>query len=536
MNRDDSQAAYEWPDAKKYPRSIRFHISLYVAGVILLLMIVSSFIVSEKYASVVTRSIVEQLLAQARSYSSSAAKHFLTTDSPDVLMLNNICRRLSDESKYIYWAAITDAKGDLVAHTDVRQIASVGRLPKWPTSGEQELLRDDEAYTVVRDTVRIRVPIRERQLTVGQLELAASAAPIRLARRQALITMTSITLAVLLLGLPLTMLLMHRKLRPISVITEHLRNTKLGNLDINIPIETKNEFGYLADTLWVMGHKVREAQLATVERERMAKELEIAHEIQASILPKSFPEGPEFETYGFYQSAREVGGDYFDFIEIDSEHIGFLVADVSGKSLPGMLVMLLTRDIVRQASRHITDPARLLNHVNRELRPDIRKGMFVTMFFGVLNRVTGRFEFASAGHNPLLHAASADGSVSTFRPKGYPLGLMPPKQFDERIEPASLTLKEGDILVQFTDGINEAQDGNGEEFGMDRFVSTLGRAGELSPRQVVESVMNTHNDFVGSADQYDDITLVAVKWRGKAADNSTEGTGQYSYERQKQNA
>lgn len=536
MSRDLPQDNFDWPDAGKYPRSIRFHFSLYVAGVILILMITTSFIVSEKYASVVTRSIVERLLVQARSYSNSATKHLLTTGSPDVLMLNSICRRLSDESDDIYWAGIVDSKGKLIAHTDVRQIASAGKLQSWQTSGGRELLKLDEAYTVVRDTVRIRVPIREHQLTLGHLELAASAAPIRKARTQSLLTMASITLAVLLLGLPLTLLLMHRKLKPITIITEHLRNTKLGDLKIEIPIKTRNEFGYLADTLRVMGHKVHEAQLQTVERERMAKELEIARDIQTSILPKSFPEGAEFETFGIYQSAKEVGGDYFDFIEIDSDRIGFLVADVSGKSLPGMLVMLLTRDLVRQASRYVTDPAQLLNHVNRGLRPDIRKGMFVTMFFGVLNKRTGRLEFASAGHNPLLHVSSVDGSVTQYRPKGYPLGLMPPEQFFERIEPASLILKPGDMLVQFTDGINEAHDGEGQEFGMERFVSSLEPSGDKSPRQLVESVIDAHQRFVGNAEQYDDITLVAVKWRGVGADTSRLDTGNRKYEHEDQNA
>jgi sigma-B regulation protein RsbU (phosphoserine phosphatase) len=322
--------------------------------------------------------------------------------------------------------------------------------------------------------------------------------------------------------LPLTMILTHRKLRPISVITEHLRNTKPSNLSIDIPIQARNEFGYLADTLRVMGQKVIQAQLQTVERERMARELEIAREIQANILPKTFPKSSEFESFGFYQSAREVGGDYFDFIEIDSHRLGFLVADVSGKSLPGMLVMLLTRDIVKQASRQVSDPAQLLEYVNKELRPNIRRGMFVTMFFGVLDRLTGRIDFASAGHNPLLCISAADGDISQYKPKGYPLGLMAPEQFVERIEVHSLNLKPGDVLVQYSDGINEAHNRGGEEYGMDRFVSSIRQNSRKTAEKLVESVVHAHSEFVGSVAQYDDITLVAVKWHGHLTDNSNE--------------
>lgn len=535
MDHNVQSDAGEWPDAKRYPKSIRFQFSLYVAVIILVLMITTSVIVTEKYASAVTRGIVERLLAQARSCSGSAGKHLLTADEPDALMLNNICRRLSDDSNDIYWAAIADSKGELVAHTDVRQIASVGRLPTWNTTGEQELLRLDEAYTVANDTVRIKVPIRERQLIVGQLELAASAEPIKSSRTQSLVTMASVTLVVLLLGLPLTMILTHRKLRPVSVITEHLRNTKLGDLNIDIPIKTRNEFGYLADTLRVMGQKVKEAQLQTVEQERMAKELEIAREIQANILPKTFPKSAQYESFGFYQSAKEVGGDYFDFIEIDSQRLGLLVADVSGKSLPGMLVMLLTRDIVKQMSQHISDPAQLLGRVNRELRPNIKRGMFVTMFFGILDHSKGRFEFASAGHNPLLYISAIDGSVNQYKPKGFPLGLMPPEQFDKRIEVDSVNLMPGDVLVQYSDGINEARNSEGEEFGMDRFMSSLRQNGHYSADKTVESLMNAHDEFVGSAPQYDDITLVAVKWHGHTIDNGSGEKGEDRYEHQHQN-
>jgi sigma-B regulation protein RsbU (phosphoserine phosphatase) len=261
-----------------------------------------------------------------------------------------------------------------------------------------------------------------------------------------------------------------------------------------------------------MGEQVSQAQRETIEHERMAKELEIAREIQTKILPKSFPTGNNIESFGFYESAKQVGGDYYDFIEFDSQRFGFLVADVSGKSLPGMLVMLLTRDLVRQAATHTTDPAGLLKQVNRELRPNIRRGMFVTIFLGVLDRVTGRFDFASAGHNPLLRTSAADTTVSQYKPDGFPLGLMAPEQFDKQIKGETISLAPGDTLIQYTDGINEAQNTTQDEYGMERFIAVLERLHPKSTKDLVESAMAEHRSFVGSADQYDDITFVAVKW------------------------
>lgn len=530
MSNNEPIQTGKWPDLKNYPRSMRLHFSIFVGAIILTLMTITGVVVSEKHASTMTAAVVERLMAQARSYSSSAGKHFLTADGPDALMLNNICRKLSDESPDIYWAVIADSTKKMIAHTDVRKVASVGRLPHWQGTQTWEWLRPNESYSVAGDTIRINVPILERGLVIGQLELAASSESIRTARMQSLITMGSIAVIVLLIGLPLTTFLTHRKLRPISVITEHLRATKPDNPLIDIPLNTKDEFGYLADTLRIMGDQVREAQREAIERERMAKELEIARDIQANILPKSFPKGNKIESFGYYESARQVGGDYYDFFELDSRRLGFLVADVSGKSLPGMLVMLLTRDIVRQAVANVSNPAELLKEVNRELKPNIRRGMFVTMFFGILDRETGRFDFACAGHNPLLQVPSNGGKVAQYKPDGFPLGLMAPEQFDKQIKTESISLAPGDTLIQYTDGINEAQNSNQEEFGMERFVATFEQSRASTIRDLVESAMTEHRSFVGSADQYDDITLVAVKWLPDATDMKSGDVNDGKYE------
>jgi sigma-B regulation protein RsbU (phosphoserine phosphatase) len=243
-------------------------------------------------------------------------------------------------------------------------------------------------------------------------------------------------------------------------------------------------------------------------------------------LPRAYPQSDRFEFAGAYRSAREVGGDYYDFIDFDDDHLAFLVADVSGKSLPGMLVMLLTRDLIKQLTRRVPDPAQLLLSLNRELLPNIRKGMFVTMFFGVLNKRTGQFRFASAGHNPLI-VVRADGRPHELqRPKGYPLGMMAPNLFEERLESAEVRLSPGDWLIQYTDGINEAHNPADEEFGMDRFVQLLTTYRDLSPERLVAETLRQHEAFVGTASQFDDITLLAMKWNGSEADkNRVEAKG-----------
>ncbi len=511
---DKSVLAHDWPEPKQFKRSIRVEFSLYISAIIFLLMIAAGYIMTDRYVKTVTRAEVEKLLIQARSYSGPAGKLILSTNGPDALLLNNICRKLASDNPDIRWVGITDRDGRFLAHTDIKKVISTSSLQVVKSNQFSDVLHDAEAFGLVRDTILITVPIRENDILVGQLGIASSARQIMIARRQSIVTVITITIVLLLVGIPVTMVLLHRKLRPIKQITDSLKQINFDNIAFDVPVTNRNEFGYLSETLRVMGRKLNAAQHEIIEKERIARELEIAREIQANILPRSYPVRPGFEFSGSYRSAREVGGDYYDFIEYDDNRIGFLVADVSGKSLPGMLVMLLTRDIVKRIARNNIEPDKLLAEVNREILTNIKKGMFVTMFLGILDIPTGKFSFASAGHNPLIKISGATGQAELFKTKGYPLGMMPPEPFDSRIELGVIDLAPGDWLVQYTDGINEAPGKNGEEFGMDRLMDAVVRARADTPAEFTDRIMRKHTEFVGDTEQFDDITLLAMKWTG----------------------
>ena len=506
-----------WPEAARYRRSIRVEFSLYMSGMILLMMLVTGVVITDKYVDTVTENVVETLLVQARSYSGPAGKHIISSDTPDALLLNNICKRLAADNPDIYWAGIAGNHGRFMAHTDITKVIGEVAMTEIIATEATVLLREGERIDLSGDTIFTSVPIIENGIELGRLGLAASAGQIEHARRASIISVASITLIMLFLGLPGTMLILHRKLRPVSVITDALKHADLENLDLSIPVKNRNEFGYLAETIEVMGAKLGDAQRHLLEKDRIARELDIAREIQTRILPREYPQAADLEFAGAYQSAREIGGDYYDFLEIDERRMAFLVADVSGKSLPGMLVMLLTRDIVRQQTRLLADPVVLLCHVNRELRQNIRKGMFVTMFYGVVDRSTGVVDFASAGHNPLIHMDRLGQQVNLIKTKGFPLGLMPPEAFEKRIEPSRVKLQPGDWLVQYTDGMNEAQNPAGEEYGMERFTELLRSSCHRQPADFVQETLIGHQKFVATADQYDDITLVTMKWVGVLA-------------------
>lgn len=519
MTSDEKQTlAQGWPESSQFRRSILWEFALYVCGVILILMTVTGFIITDQYVDTVTESVADKLLVQARSYSRTAGKSILAANGPDALMLNNVCKRLASDNPDIYWVGIADNEGLFLAHTDISRVIAGNHLESITRGAELGGLRQGEQSRISGDTIGIVIPISENNIAIGSLAVASSAEQIALARRRSITAVASITIVMMLLGIPVTLWTLHRKLRPVSTITDSLKKIDFDDISLDIPLKTRNEFGYLAETLRVMGDRLNLAQRELIEQDRIAREMEIARDIQNNILPQDYPRDLHFEFCGSYRSAREVGGDYYDFVEFEGGELGVLVADVSGKSLPGMLVMLLTRDMVRKITRTVRRPDQVLSEVNRELSSNIKRGMFVTMFFGLLNTRTGRFQFASAGHNPLVVMDSAAGEPRLIKTRGYPLGMMGPEQFDKRIELSELFLEPGDWLIQYTDGINEAQNEAREEFGMDRFVELLKQVRHVQPHDFADQVLRYHQQFVGQAPQYDDITLLAMKWSGVSVD------------------
>ncbi len=516
---DHRRLSSDWPQARDYRKSIRLEFSLYISSIILCMMLVSGYVITDRYVKTVTQNIVDKEIIQARSYSRPAGKLIISTDGPDALLLNNICKKMAMDNPDMYWVGIAGADSVFLAHTDIKQVVASNRFEHIDDEPLSDILLPGEKVQIRSDTIFTSVPILENDIIVGRLKAASSARWIAEARRSSVTTVATITLIMILLGVPTSMLILNRNLRPVRVMTDYLQNIDYADISLEIPIRLNNEFGYLAETLRVMGSKLNTAQREIIERERIERELEIAHDIQSSILPKAYPQSTYYDCAGAYRSAREVGGDYYDFIEFDNQHLGIIIADVSGKSLPGMLVMLMTRDIVRQLARQTCEPAEILTEINRRLLPDIKKGMFVTMFCGLLHQHSGRFRFASAGHNPVIHLPAGQ-EPKLIKTKGYPLGMMPPDQFASRIETGELVLGADDWLIQYTDGVNEAQNVEREEYGMERFVESLDDLRRMSPNDLIEGVMRQQAVFVGDAPQFDDITLLALKWTGQTVDNT----------------
>jgi serine phosphatase RsbU (regulator of sigma subunit)/anti-sigma regulatory factor (Ser/Thr protein kinase) len=265
-----------------------------------------------------------------------------------------------------------------------------------------------------------------------------------------------------------------------------------------------------------VGQLVREQEAEARTRQRLEQELEVARLIQQNFLPKELPNLPGWGVAAFYRPARTVGGDFYDFIELDDGKVGIVCCDVTDKGVPAALVMAATRSVLRASAQRLHSPAQVLERVNELLCPDIPDKMFVTCLYGVLNPETGHFRFANAGHN--LPYVNKGAAVEELRATGMPLGLLPGMTYEEQ----EAVLGPGETVLLHSDGLAEAHSPTQDMFGFPRVRELLGR--RESGEEVIDLLLHELDVFTGAEwEQEDDITLVTIQRRGAAMVAATNG-------------
>ena len=249
---------------------------------------------------------------------------------------------------------------------------------------------------------------------------------------------------------------------------------------------------------------VREQETEVRRRERYEQELRVAQLIQQNFLPRQLPELPGWRIGAYYQPAREVGGDFYDFIPLPDDRIGVVVGDVTDKGVPAALVMASARSVLRSSAQRMDQPGQVLEWVNDRLCVDMPPRMFVTCLYGVLDPATGRFRFANAGHN--LPCVQTDDGAVHARATGMPLGLMAGSRYDE----SEVVVAPGRGLLLYSDALPEAHDSGGDMYGFSRVLDTFAA---LPPGPgAIDAVMADLREFTGPQwEQEDDITLVTLE-------------------------
>jgi len=284
-------------------------------------------------------------------------------------------------------------------------------------------------------------------------------------------------------------------------------------------VKSHDEVGDLSQSFENMRLALKEyvANLAATiaAKERIESELKIAHAIQHNFLPKRFPPFPdrtEMDIHAELRTAREVGGDLYDFFLLDEHHLFFSIGDVSGKGVPAALFMAVAKTLMKGvAEQHLT-PSEVLTKVNRELCVDNEQMMFVTVFCGILDLRTGELQFTNAGHLPPLLLRGANNVSWMELPKGIVLGVSEKASYETR----TLMLNPQDTLLLYTDGVTEARNVRQGLYGDDRLCNfAAGRCG-ASPKELVEGLIAAVQDYAADEEQADDITVLALRYRGRS--------------------
>jgi len=247
------------------------------------------------------------------------------------------------------------------------------------------------------------------------------------------------------------------------------------------------------------------------EKKRLDHDLQIAREIQRDLLPSGAPSVKGFEIGGVNIPARQVSGDYFDYIKVDEERFGVAIADVSGKGVPASFIMAICRSVLRSQAIGNPSPSDVLQKVNRQIYPDIKEDMFISMAYVILDHAHNLVTLSRAGHDaPLLYKRS-DQSVTPLKPPGMAVGIDSGDVFDRITRDFSIELDHEDCLIFYTDGITEALDPEGDEFGLERLSQSIRASANEGVTAVLDRLNEDLRNFVGSTPQNDDITLIAIR-------------------------
>jgi phosphoserine phosphatase RsbU/P len=249
------------------------------------------------------------------------------------------------------------------------------------------------------------------------------------------------------------------------------------------------------------------------EKRRLDEDLAVAHEIQRILLPNSAPEVEGYQIAGINIPAKQVSGDYYDYLPVDEKHCGVVIADVSGKGVPASLIMAMCRSVLRTQAKGQLSPAKVLHEVNSQLFPDIKEDMFISMAYVILDQENNEIRLCRAGHDaPLLFRAS-DKSVSRINPPGMALGIDGGQVFQRVTTDFTLALQSEDCLILYTDGITEALDSQGDEFGLQRVIESVLSSAKDGAAAIITRLTDDLRAFIGPHPQNDDITLIAIRKR-----------------------
>jgi len=410
---------------------------------------------------------------------------------------------------------LTDSVGNILA--DSRDIRNLHRLYLPPKGVDPDYVGLPQKFSLDNTQLYYLVnEIKSGGKFMGKVHISYTdkwVADLVNNERRKIIALTIIGLA---FGIGGIYLLSNYFVNPIVRIVQRVRKFSSGDIETELPLEGVEEFFEISKALNEMMSRLRRDRENIVERERVAKEIEVAGQIQKTLLPEKLPIIPGLNLDTFYRAASRISGDLYDVFRINDDNFCLLVADVSGKGIPASLIMSVLRTVIRIYAKGKTSSHDILVAVDNYIKEDIPPGIFITIFLAVYNVSTRRLNFVSAGHNPLIYLDSQRREAGFINPPGVPLGLPLEGEntFSDKLKQQFIRLNYGDKLFIYSDGVTEAMNRANEKYGLDRllnvFKGQLRNGSNPNPKQLSELILADLDSHCGLATQGDDITFITI--------------------------
>lgn len=374
----------------------------------------------------------------------------------------------------------------------------------------------------------VSVILDENGNAIAEIQYILDMSEVRAYLNSFLINMLLISFAIIGITIILYIFFVRKMVtKPVGKLTAFTQEiTKTGTFENqHIDIKTGDEIESLSQSfnfmLAELENYIANLSKVTAEKERIGAELDIAKHIQASMLPcifPAFPERKEFDIYATMEPAKEVGGDFYDFFMVDDTHLAIVMADVSGKGVPAALFMVIGKTLIKDHTTPGRDLGKVFTEVNQLLCESNSEELFITAFEGVLDLVTGEFVYVNAGHEmPFICKAGGD-----FEPYKIRAGFVLAGMDGMKYRAGSTRLEPGDKIFQYTDGVTEATNLKNELYGMNRLGAILNKVKGGTPNDILPAIKKDIDEFVGDADQFDDITMLCLEYKARMETNEED--------------
>ncbi|MBN1495758.1 MAG: SpoIIE family protein phosphatase [Spirochaetes bacterium] len=493
---------------------IAFKFSLAIISLVVLIIVSMTLFFIWRESDIMKMQVVD-LVERETIHLANTAQQSIGVDELSLLASINDLKKID----YLLYAFVLD-KGDMViqyfdrrGNRDVMQPVNDGidrGLAARAANGDIQMINlKDPADSRGRiydfsKTVLNRIDKRK----IGTVIIGLSDIVIRNEINSLVKIIVPISLVFLLISIVGSVIMVTLTIRPVKELSRGAEIIGKGDLDYRISIRTRDELGQLAREFNQMTAQIKEAREKEIESRIMEEQIEMAKEIQEGLNPTRFYEKDGIQIKGYTRAARGVGGDYFDYIDMDDNRVCALISDVSGKGVPASLVMVMIRTVFTSyISRPNVDCASVVRAINEAMNAEMAIDKFATLFFLIYDRANEELAFSNAGHGPLFCYRASMNSCTIAKLDGVPIGI----EEDFEYKQARVKLHPGDMVILYTDGVTEMRSEEGEEFGVQRLNMLIVDNHHLNAEEFVDLMVDELEKFRGQEPPHDDTTLLVLK-------------------------